>query len=277
MPAIDPAIVGRKTEPTNFDYTWKDVVLYALAVGATPEELAFVYEQAPGGLKVLPSFCVIPALYAWPKLADEIQWPLMVHGEQATRLFRPLPPEGRIVQFGEVVSVHDKGKGALIRVRITGRSPAGEPLYEAEWALFYIGAGGFGGDPGPKSEPLNPPKGKAPDLSVTYAIPASQAALYRLCGDLNPLHIDPAAAAPGGVERPIRHGLCTYGYATRAVGNQWLGDKVEALKQFNARFSNPVYPGDSLTVEGWVDGKRCLIQARTQRAVVLKNAVAVID
>jgi acyl dehydratase len=175
-----------------------------------------------------------------------------------------------------VVSIHDKGKGALIRVRVTGRTLAGEPLYEAEWAIFYLGAGGFGGDPGPKTAPLNPPQGVAPDLSVTYAIAANQAALYRLSGDLNPLHIDPQAAGTGGFARPILHGLCTYGYATRAIVNELLEGRAERLKEFNARFSDPVYPGDSLTVEGWVVGKQCLVQARTQRSVVLKNAVALI-
>jgi acyl dehydratase len=275
MPKIDLSLVGRRTEPKNFEYTWKDVVLYALSVGTSAEELPLVYEKAPGGLTVLPSFCVVPALFAWPCMGDDFQWPLALHGEQRTRLFRPLPPEGTVVQSGEVVSIHDKGKGALIRVRITGRTPAEEPLYEAEWALFYLGAGGFGGDPGPKAETFAPPEGVAPDFGATYRIPANQAALYRLNGDVNPLHLDPQAAALGGFKRPILHGLCTYGFATRAIVTEALGGRVERLREFNARFSSPVYPGDTLTVEGWLTAEGCLVQARTQDAVVLKNAVAV--
>ncbi len=276
MPKIDLSIIGRKSEPKTFEYTWKDVVLYALAVGVSAEELDLVYENAPGGLKVLPSFCVVPALFAWPHMGDDFQWPLALHGEQRTRWHRPLPPSGRIVQHGEVVDVYDKGKGAVIRVRIAGRLPAGEDLFEAEWSLFYLGAGGFGGNPGPKAETLAPPKGVAPDFSVSYAIAENQAALYRLCGDVNPLHIDPAAAALAGFERPILHGLCTYGFATRAVVNGALGGRAERLREFNARFANPVYPGDTLTVQGWGAAERVIVEARTQNAVVLKNAVAVI-
>ena len=277
MPGIDLSLVGRKSEPKIFEYTWKDVVLYALGVGASAEELHLVYENTPGGLTVLPSFCVVPALYAWPHMGDDFQWPLALHGEQRTRLHGPLPPAAKVVQSGEVVSIHDKGKGALIRVRITGETPEGGPLYEVEWALFYLGAGGFGGDPGPKAETLAPPEGVAPDFGVTYRIAENQAALYRLSGDVNPLHIDPEAAKMGGFERPILHGLSTYGFATRAIVNELLGGRVERLREFNARFSSPVYPGDTLTVEGWLSGAGCLIQARTQNAVVIKNAVVVFD
>jgi acyl dehydratase len=277
MPKIDLGLIGRKTEPKAFDYTWKDVVLYALGVGAGAGDLEWVYENAAGGLKVLPGFCVVPALHAWPPLGDDFEWPLALHGEQRTRWHRPLPAAGPIVQFGEVVDIYDKGKGAVIRVRITGRTPSGEPLFEAEWSLFYLGAGGFGGNPGPKAETLAPPEGAAPHFSASWRIPENQAALYRLCGDVNPLHIDPAAAAPAGFKRPILHGLCTYGFATRAIVHAALDGRHERLKEFNARFSEPVYPGDTLTVEGWRTPERWIVQARTERAVVLKNGVAVAE
>jgi acyl dehydratase len=277
MPQIDLGLIGRKTEPKPFEYAWKDVVLYALGVGATARELGWVYEGAGGGLKVLPSFCVVPALYAWPHMGDDFQWPLALHGEQRTRWHRPLPASGRIMQHGEVVDIYDKGKGALIRVRVTGRLPSGEDLFEAEWSLFYLGAGGFGGNPGPKAETLSPPASVPADFSASYTIAENQAAIYRLSGDVNPLHIDPAAAAMAGFKRPILHGLCTYGFATRAIVTAALEGRPERLKEFNARFSDPVYPGDTLTVEGWRAPGRLIVQARTQRSIVLKNAVALID
>jgi acyl dehydratase len=276
MPRIDLSLLGRRSEPKTYEYTWKDVVLYALSVGAGAGDLALVYENAPGGLTVLPSFCVVPALDAWPPMGDDFEWPLALHGEQRTRWHRPLPPSGRIVQSGEVVAIYDKGKGALIRVRVTGKSPAGEPFFEAEWSLFYLGAGGFGGDPGPRAETISPPAGVAPDFSARWAIPPNQAALYRLNGDVNPLHVDPAAAKRAGFERPILHGLCTYGAVTRVIVKDVLGGRVERLREFNARFSNPVYPGDTLTVEGWRTKEGVILEARTQEAVVLKNAVAVL-
>ncbi|MFO7708025.1 MAG: MaoC/PaaZ C-terminal domain-containing protein [Desulfobacterales bacterium] len=277
MPKIDLNLIGRKSEPKTFDYTWKDVVLYALGVGATAQELDWVYESAPAGLKVLPSFCVVPAIYAWPDMGADFQWPYALHGEQRTRWHRPLPASGRIVQAGEVVDIYDKGKGALIRVRVSGKLPAGEALFEAEWSLFYLGGGGFGGPHGPKTEPIAPPEGVAPDFSVDFPVAENQAALYRLNGDVNPLHIDPAAACLAGFDRPILHGLCTYGFATRAIIQGLLDGQHERLREFNTRFSGPVFPGDTLTVEGWLDHGRCIVEARTRRSVVLTNAVALID
>ncbi len=102
MPKVDLSVIGKKTEPVIFEYTSKDVILYALGVGASADELAFVYEGVPGGLKVLPSFCVVPAIRAFPYLGEDMEWSLMLHGEHKIRLFRPLPPEGKVVQFGEV-------------------------------------------------------------------------------------------------------------------------------------------------------------------------------
>lgn len=277
MPKIDLGLIGRRTEPRLFHYSWKDAALYALAVGAGAAELAHVYEGAPGGLKVLPGFCVVPALHAWPDLGADFEWPLALHGEQRTRWHRELPPEGPIVQQGEIVDIADKGKGALIRVRIAARLPTGPPLFDAEWSLFYLGAGGFGGPPGPKTESIAPPEGAAPDFRAVWEIPENQAALYRLCGDLNPLHIDPAAAARAGFERPILHGLCTYGFAVRAIVREALHGRVAGLKEFNARFAAPVYPGETLTVEGWRVAAGWVIEGRTPSAVVLKNGFARVD
>ncbi len=275
MPKVDLSVIGKENDPVEFEYTWKDVVLYALSVGATEQEYTLVYEHAPGGLKVLPSFCVIPALKAFPYVGD-VDWPLFLHGEQRIRLHRPLPPEGKIVQVGEVKNIYDKGKGAVYDIRITGRSMEGDLLYEAGYVNFYLGAGGFGGDPGPRGERIDPPESAAPDFSVVDRVPATQAALYRLNGDANPLHIDPVDAKRAGFERPILHGLCTYGYAVRAVINSGLDGDTERLNGFNARFSRPVYPGETLTTEGWKKDGGYVLKVSTPNGPVITNAFATI-
>ncbi len=277
MRKVDLSVIGVKTEPVVFDYSWKDVVLYNIGVGADALDLSLVYENAPGGLEVLPSFCVVPAMRAFPHLGNDLEWSLMLHGEQVIRLFEPLAPEGRIIQVGEVLAIYDKGKGAVYRIRIKGRSENDQDLYEAEWSIFYLGAGGFGGDPGPKTLTVAPPDGVPPDFSIKERIAANQAAIYRLSGDLNPLHIDPEAARRGGFDRPILHGLCTYGFVARMVVNRLLGKDVSRMKEFSARFSGVVYPGDTLITEGWKSGNAYIIQSRTDRSVVLSNARAIFE
>jgi len=277
MGKVDLSVIGIKTEPVVFEYTWRDVVLYALGVGATAEELSLVYENAPGGLKVLPSFCVVPALRAFPNCGNDIEWSLMLHGEQTIRLSRPIPPAGKLIQTGVITDIFDKGKGAVFHAKITGKTEDGNHLYDAQWAIFYLGAGGFGGDPGPKAESVKPPEGIEPDFSFSCRVAENQAALYRLSGDHNPLHLDPAAAKRGGFERPILHGLCTYGIATRLLVNGPLQGDVSRLKEFKARFSSAVYPGDTLTTEGWKTDGGYIIQARTENNVVLSNALAIVE
>jgi acyl dehydratase len=273
MPRVDLSVIGKKNDPVEFEYTWKDVVMYALSVGATEQELSLVYEHAPGGLKVLPAYCVVMAMKAFPYVGD-VDWPLFLHGEQSIRLHRPLPLEGTVVQVGEVKNIYDKGKGAVYHIHITGRTMDGDLLYEAGYVNFYLGAGGFGGDPGPKTESLDPPEGVDPDFSVTDVVPATQAALYRLNGDLNPLHIDPVAAKRAGFSQPILHGLCTYSYAVRAVINGGLGGNTEDLKGFRARFSSPVYPGQPLTTEGWKADNGYIVRVSTSTGPVITNAFA---
>jgi len=277
MGKVDLSVIGKKTEPRIFEYSWRDVVLYALGVGATAEELSLVYENAPGGIKVLPSFCVVPAVRAFPKFGNDIEWSLMLHGEQTIRLSRQIPPEGRLVQTGVITDIFDKGKGAVFHAKITGETEDGNHLYDAHWAIFYLGAGGFGGDPGPKAEKIIPPEGTEPDFSISEKVADNQAAIYRLSGDLNPLHLDPEAAKRGGFDRPILHGLCTYGFAARAIVNKLLDGDVARLKEFSARFSDVVYPGDTLTTEGWKSSDGYIIQARTERSIVLSNARVVIE
>ncbi len=277
---IDLNWIGKKYGPISFKYTWKDVVLYALSVGAKAGELSFIYEHARGGLKVIPSFSVIMGIDLFLKFFMDMKPDLsrFIQGEQAIKLHQPIPAEGEALVEGGITNIYDKGKGALLVWRMNIMTGKCELLAEAEVGIFYVGEGGFGGDPGPKTESLEPPKGVEPDFTVSEYIPENQAALYRLNGDINPLHVDPDFAKMGGFPRPILHGLCTYGHATRAILHKTCDGDVERFKEFRARFSGVVYPGDSLVTEGWKErGGRYLIQSRTDRAVVLSHAYAKVE
>jgi len=277
---INFALIGKKYGPIPFEYTWKDVVLYAMGIGAQAEELPFIYENAKGGLRVFPSFSVVMGIGLFMELLKDmkVDFSRFIHGEQAIKLYRPIPPGGKTLIEGGITNIYDKGKGALILWQMKVMTGGGELLGEAESGIFYVGAGGFGGDPGPKTETLEPPGGTDPDFIASYLIPENQAALYRLNGDINPLHVDPDFAKMGGFPRPILHGLCTYGYAVRAILQKACDGDVERFKEFKARLSGVVYPGDTLMTEGWRDkGGRYLIQSRTDRGVVLNHAYARIE
>lgn len=277
MKELDWSNVGR--EPMTFEvhYTWKDAVLYALGIGAQIDELPFIYENISGGLQVFPSFAVMAERWLIGRFARQVEGNRFLHGEQMIRLHRPIPAQGKIISTGRVADVFDKGKAAVIRFLSQGHTEDGTHLFDIEHTAFHVGAGGFGGDPGPKSTPLNPPEGTGPSFSLSYKIPKNQAALYRLSGDLNFLHLDPEYAKLGGFSQPILHGLCTYGYATRAILYGLCHGEVTRFKEFKARFSDVVFPGDTLTTEGWQDREgHFIIQARTARAVVISNAYAVV-
>ena len=278
MKELDWRTVDRGLRTHVFQYSWKDTVLYALGIGAQVDELAFLYEDTPGGLQVFPSFAALIAGGLILEFARQVEGNRFLHGEQRIRLHRPIPSQGKIVSTGRVGDVFDKGKAAVIRFEAQGRTEEGMHLFDVEHIAFHLGGGGFGGDPGPKTGPLDPPQGVEPNFSLSYNIPENQAALYRLSGDLNPLHLDPEYAKRGGFDKPILHGLCTYGYATRAIVNSLCKGEVTRFKEFKARFSDVVYPGETLTTEGWqVEEGRFIIQVRTGRAVVISNAYAVVE
>jgi acyl dehydratase len=279
---LDPEVVkrtiGKRSEPIAIEYGWKDVVLYALGIGAQVDELQFLYENVAGGLKVFPSFGVLMAAGQRAVLAElNLYPPKNIHGEHCLRLHRLFPPEGRLLSVSEVVNIYDKRKAAVITVRTDVSTESGDLVCENEAILFYLGGGGFGGEPGPKSERASPPEDVDPDFRIAYAVPENQAALYRLNGDYNPLHIDAESAKDAGFDEPILHGLCTFGYATRAILCGACDGDMERFKEFKVRFSAPVLPGDTLTTEGGKgqDG-RYAIRASTERGAVLSNAYAVV-
>ena len=275
MVKIDVNSIGQTKEGT-FQYDWKTSALYNLGIGAQAEDLPFVYERVKGGMKVFPSFATIVGGSAllFPKGTDHVR---LLHGEQLIRLYAPFEPSGTIKTKGVIEHIYDKGKAAVIHVKISGNSQRDEPIFDTNYVFFVVGSGGFGGDPGPKSEPINPPEGVKPDFSSSYHSSKNQAAFYRLNGDFNPLHIDPDFAKKAGQPKPILHGLCTYGIATRAIVNELCDGDVSRFKEFSARFKDVVFPGETLITEGWKDNGRYVIQVRKENTVVLGNAYAIVE
>lgn len=268
---LGPDVVGTELPATVYQYTDRDVMLYALGVGAT--ELEFIYER---GLKVIPSFAVIPAFPALMGMvgAVEINPMMILHGEQAFRVHKSIPIEGKLTTTGRVTGVYDKGKGALITIETLTKEEGGDLLFTNQFGVFVRGAGGFGGERGPEAG-NNPPE-RAPDKSVSMATLPIQAAIYRLSGDRNPLHIDPAFAKMAGYDRPILHGLCTFGHVCRAVLKEYCENDPARFLGMSARFSGVVYPGDTITTEMWdAGGGKIIVQAKTQEGrVVISNAAA---
>ena len=271
---LDLGLVGKTFDAKRHSYTWKDCVLYALGVGATIDERAFLSELE--GPKVLPTFAVVPSFTAMLDVAGRLgaNMAMVVHGEQAIRLHRPIPPSGTFATVAEVKGIYDKGKGALAVVEARTTDDAGAPVFDNVFSIFVRGAGGFGGERGPEAVAADPPD-RAPDFRVVERTTREQAALYRLSGDLNPLHVHPPMAKLAGFEQPILHGLCTYGFAGRAVLRGACDGDPARLRRFGARFSAPVFPGDELTTEGWNLGDgRYVVRTQAGGKTVLSNAIA---
>ena len=250
-------------------------MLYALGVGCGTDELQFTYER---DLKVLPTFAVIPSFPAMLNLGGAMQVnPAMVlHGEQAHRAARrPSPPSGTLTTTPTIKAVYDKGKGAVVVVETETVDEKGKLLFRNTSSIFVRGEGGFGGDRGP-SGAKNAPPDRTPDKSVSYKTLPQQALIYRLSGDMNPLHADPDFAAMGGFDKPILHGLCTYGHAGRAVLPAYCDNDPARLKSFEVRFSGVVFPGETITTDMWqVEPGKIVLTAKTERGeAVLTSAAA---
>jgi len=267
--------LGKTNGATVHEYTERDVILYHLGIGARAEDLDFVYEGVNGGLKVCPMFAVVPMLDPLMKLLPQFNVPFrgVLHGEQAIFLERPIPSRGMFLTTARVPAVYDKGKAAVLIVETETTDKSGKLLFRTRVSLFCPGLGGFGGDPGPKSQVLEIPKGRKPDFEIAQDTLDSQAVLYRLSGDPNPLHVDPIAASFAGFRRPILHGLCTFGFVGRAVLRGICGNRVGLIREFGVRFASPVYPGETITTQGWNmgDGMHFLRAACADREV-LSNA-----
>lgn len=270
---IDLSYVGKKLDSVTYAYTERDVMLYALGVGCGREDLPFVYEKQ---LRVLPTFAVIASFPAMMNLGGALRVnPAMVlHGEQAIDLRAPIPTHGTLTTTPTITAVWDKGKGAVVVVETDTADGAGTLLFHNTASIFVRGEGGFGGDRGPAGQ-KNVPPDRAPDKSVSYTTLPQQALIYRLSGDMNPLHADPEFAKLGGFDQPILHGLCTFGHAGRAVLSAWCGDDPARLRAFEVRFAGVVFPGETITTDMWEVGPgEIVLTARTERGETVLSAAA---
>jgi acyl dehydratase len=265
---VDPRIVGNRSEIWERTWTPADSMLYALAVGAglgdPTTDLAFTTENTAGvEQRALPTLLCVLAAGATPDLGP-IDRHMLLHAEQELVSHKPLPVGGRLRAVTTVSEVWDKGSGALI-VLDTECTDASDDssLGTVRSNLFIRGAGGFGGAPQPPSRWAEP--AREPDHTVSLRTRPEQALWYRLTGDRNPLHSDPAFAGRAGFDRPILHGMCTYGFTVRALLSAAPG---RALASMAGRFTRPVYPGDTLTVSMWTEGDRVLFRTGTQDGAV---------
>ena len=265
---LDQSIVGVESEPSERSWNSADAILYALGVGAgledPLEELEFTTENSAGvEQRVLPTFGVLIAQSRARRKLGDFNPAMLVHAEQDVTLHAPLPVEGKVRTVSKVTGIYDKGSGALVAAEATAvEADTGRPLVTSRSAAFIRGEGGFAGDRGPAAEWQRPDR--EPDALVEYATRPEQALLYRLSGDRNPLHSDPAFAARGGFDRPILHGLCTYGFTGRALLHVLCESDPARFGSMHARFTRPVMPGDALEIAIWrVDGG-AMFQTRTQ-------------
>lgn len=271
--SLNTEAVGRPLPESRHPFDWKDAALYALAVGAGVDDLDFLLETRP--LKVLPTFSVIPTFQPLLSGLAAARVPLskVLHGEQDIQLHAPIPRRGTLLTRSEIAGMWDVGKHAILHMDThTSLEGKDEVLFDTRWTIVVRGAGGFGGQRPPKVDMPAPPVDVEPDLRVDLETAPTQALLYRLTGDVNPLHADPRMAKAARFERPILHGLCTYGFAGLAVLRAFADGDPARMKSFFARFSREVYPGDTLTVEAWRHGaQELLVQARVGERVVLSN------
>jgi len=259
---MDLSIIGQERGPWTRTWTADDALLYALAVGAgqadPTQELAFTTENTAGVTQVaLPTYAIVLAQFGGPQLGlTGVDFTQLLHAEQSLTLHRPLPVAGSVELTSMITDIFDKGSGALVVNRTTGVAD-GEPVFTTRSSVFVRGAGNFGGERGP-SGTYEPPE-QAPDAKLSFQSSVNQALIYRLTGDRNPLHSDPAFAGAGGFDRPILHGLATYGITVRLLLNEFAGGDPSRLSFVDGRFTKPVWPGDELVVTAWRDGDAAVI------------------
>ncbi|MER5954823.1 MaoC/PaaZ C-terminal domain-containing protein [Streptomyces sp. NPDC001893] len=244
-------------EPRSAEITWdhKDIQLYHLGLGAgtpatDPDELRYTLESR---LHVLPSFATVAGagmsvVGGLSAPGIDVNLAHVLHGGQSVELHRPIPVKGSATSTSRVAAVYDKGKAAILVLR-TEVADADGPLWTSDAQIFVRGEGGFGGDRGPTTR-LEAPTGE-PDRTVDRPVREDQALLYRLSGDWNPLHADPEFAKLAGFDRPILHGLCSYGMTLKAVVDTLLDGDVSRVRSYATRFTGVVFPGETLRIRMW--------------------------
>ena len=263
---IDPGLaVGAQLPVRDFSWTMSDVLLYHLALGAgdpptDPRELRYATES---DLQVLPTFAVVaqtvhvfePPTVEYPGISIDLA--KVLHGTQRIDVHRPLPTDGKARATARVKGVYDKGSAAVVETETTVTDLDGDPLWTSTSSIFARGEGGFGGDRGPAG-PSGPPD-RAPDSVIVTPTAPQQALWYRLLGDRNPLHSDPAFAAGAGFPAPILHGLCTYGMVCKAVVDAELDGDAARVAAYGVRFAGVVFPGETLRTSVWRAGGRLVL------------------
>lgn len=271
-------------ESVTFNYGEREAILYALGVGCKRQDLKFVYEN-DADFSVLPTFGVIPSFEIMGSLPFGDVLPnfnpmMLLHGEQYLELKKPIPASGTLTSDARIVEITDKGKGASVVVGVSTKDESGEVVFENEFTLFIRGSGGFGGpkkgaDRGAASAANTPPNRK-PDVVVTEKTSEDLAALYRLSGDYNPLHIDPNMSAVGGFDVPILHGLCSFGISAKHILKTFCDSDPARFKNIKARFAKHVFPGETLEVQMWKEGNKVIFQTRVvERDEICISAAAV--
>jgi acyl dehydratase len=260
--------VGLTSEPSERTWDHRDALLYALGVGAgaldpTGFELEFTTENSAGvDQKVLPTFATIVG-QGGRMMGDlgDIDMTKLVHGEQVIILHGAIPVSGTVRITTTVAGMYDKGSGGLVVLESESvDATTGAPAFTTRTGLFIREAGGFGGPRGPEGDEdsalvSQPVPSREPDEVVSYATRSDQALLYRLSGDRNPLHSDPTFAKRAGFDRPILHGLCTYGFTGRGLLHAACGSDPSRFGSMRARFSRPTLPGDTLSISIWDIGQ----------------------
>ncbi|HRI67476.1 MAG TPA: SDR family NAD(P)-dependent oxidoreductase [Polyangium sp.] len=283
---VDQAL-GYQFPDVRTNYEERDLAIYGLSVGAAENplddtDLRHTYEMHGQGFVPLPTYGVVPGLRAVLDLARQgktapgMNYGLdrLLHGEQYMELTRPLPPSAKLTNKARIKDIFDKGKNALVVTEVKSYDENGELLVINESTAVIRGAGGWGGERGPSSDVNTPPE-RAADATIEQKIPENQALLYRLNGDWNPLHADPAFASAFGFAKPILHGLCTFGYAARHVIRSFANGDARKFKSIKARFADSVFPGETVITEMWKESDtrivfRCKIKERDK--VVISNA-----
>jgi acyl dehydratase len=271
--ALDPGLLGAQSAPVEHSWRSSDVLLYAVAVGAGQQdptrELEFTTENTAGRpLRALPTYAnLLDRSTATLDLGD-IDHSGLVHAEQAVTLHQPLANQGSARSTSRIVGVYDKGAAALVVAESSVVDAAtAEPLATCRTSMFIRGEGGFGGERGPKPQWAVPDR--EADVVIDYQTRPEQALIYRLTGDRNPLHSDPAFAARGGFSQPILHGMCTYGYTGRALLHAVCGSDPTRFRSMSARFSQPVLPGAPLSVSVWIEDDAAYFRTTSNGVMVI--------